>query len=264
MFFDLISRILNIFGAKGSKLIQHFEDPNETLDWSYEKMLKGLQASKLRLADVVAQQKGMERQVRAVDGEIAQAEGDARAALRAHREDLAREALASKQSLLEKRSRVDQALTDMTVQVDKLVGYQHTLQERIERFKTDKEVTKASYSAAVAQVKATQSIAGVGEGLAGVGSTLLRAEERVTGMRNKADAMGTLLESNVMNDPLDRRSPSQKEMGRIRQSTAIDDEMAALKAEMEGATPLLAGPQIPTTFVGKERVKAPADRADRD
>jgi hypothetical protein len=87
----VFSRVADILQAKTHKLLDQLEDPNETLDLSYEKMITGLQQTKLHLADVVAQQKSLERQIEAAQQEAAKAEDDARLALQAGREDLAKE-----------------------------------------------------------------------------------------------------------------------------------------------------------------------------
>ena len=87
----VFSRVADILQAKTHKLLNQLEDPNETLDLSYEKMIAGLQQTKLHLADVVAQQKSLERQIEAAQQEAAKAEHDARLALQAGREDLAKE-----------------------------------------------------------------------------------------------------------------------------------------------------------------------------
>src|SRR5580704_11151391 len=57
----------------------------------------------------------------------------------------------------------------------------------------------------LAQVKVTQAMSGVGSSFNNVGDTLRRAEDKVSGMRAKADAMESLTESGVLSDPLDSR-----------------------------------------------------------
>ena len=52
---SILGRVADLFQAKTHKLLNALEDPNDTLDLSYEKMLTGLQETKRHLADVVAQ-----------------------------------------------------------------------------------------------------------------------------------------------------------------------------------------------------------------
>ncbi|HEY5410434.1 MAG TPA: hypothetical protein VIJ94_06880, partial [Caulobacteraceae bacterium] len=95
-----------------------------------------------------------------------------------------------------------------------------------------KDTMKASYAAAQAQVKVTQSLTGVGDRLGGVGDALHRAEDKMLGMRDKADAMDSLVEQGLLNDPLDNRSRTDKELADLRDTHIVDTQLAQLKAEL--------------------------------
>jgi phage shock protein A len=228
----VFSRVADILQAKTHKLLNQLEDPNETLDLSYEKMIAGLQQTKLHLADVVAQQKSLERQIEAAQQEAAKAEDDARLALQAGREDLAKAALAHKHSALEKLQALQEAHAAVLPQAQKLIETEKKLADRIEKFRLQKEVMKTSYTAAAAQVKVTQAMSGVGSSFNNVGDTLRRAEDKVSGMRAKADAMESLTESGVLSDPLDSRPKEERELDALRVGSAIDSDLEKLKAEL--------------------------------
>jgi phage shock protein A len=227
----------NIFHAKTNQLLDKLEDPNASLDLSYEKMLTGLQETKRHLADVLAEQKLLERQMDGARQEAVKAEENARLSLQANREDLAKASLNAKQSALQKLQTLQQAHDTIAPQVAKLVEYERKLEDRITQFRTQKEVMKSSYSAAQAQVKVTESLTGVGKDLGNVGDALHRAEDKVAGMRAKADAMDSLLESGVLVDPLDPRNSTQKELDALRSGSAVDLELEKLKAEMAAGKP---------------------------
>jgi len=230
---SIFGRVADIFQTKTHKLLTALEDPNETLDLSYEKMITGLQETKRHLADVVAQQTSLERQIASVGKEIDGAESDARMAMQSDREDLARAALVHKQDALHKREVLEHARDAIVPQVTKLVEYERRLADRIEQFRTQKEVMKASYTAAQAQVKVTETMTGIGTNLGDVGGALRRAGERVDGMRDKADALEGLVRSGVLEDPLDTRSGSQKDLAALRATNAVDAEMARLRGEVK-------------------------------
>lgn len=234
---SVFGRMANIFQAKTNQLLDKLEDPNASLDLSYEKMLTGLQETKRHLADVLAEQKLLERQMDGARQEAAKAEDNARLALQANREDLAKASLNAKQSALQKLQTLQQAHDTIAPQAAKLVEYERKLEDRITQFRTQKEVMKSSYSAAQAQVKVTESLTGVGKDLGNVGDTLQRAEDKVAGMRAKADAMDGLLESGVLVDPLDPRNSTQKELDALRSASAVDLELEKLKAEMAAGKP---------------------------
>jgi phage shock protein A len=232
---SLFGRIADLFQAKTHKLLTSLEDPNETLDLSYEKMLTGLQDTKRHLADVVAQQQSLHRLVEKIDREVGEAENDAKLAVKADRDDLARAALVHRQDALMKRKTLEEALAAIGPQVTKLVDYERKLADRIETFRTEKEVMKTTYTAAQAQVKVTESLTGLGKSLSGTGNAMRRATEKVDGMRDKADAMDRMLQAGVLHDQFDDRSAPQREIAAIRAADAVDDELARLKAEMPKA-----------------------------
>src|SRR5437667_6014619 len=92
----LMSRASTIVKAKLSKLLDRAEDPGETLDYSYEKQLELLQNVKRGIADVATAKKRLELQTAQLEQSIVKLETQAREALAAGREDLARQALERK------------------------------------------------------------------------------------------------------------------------------------------------------------------------
>jgi phage shock protein A len=229
---SILSRVADLFQAKTNTLLNILEDPNETLDLSYERMLTGLQETKSHLADVVAQQVSLERQIASVDREIAETEADAATAVKAAREDLARAALVHRRRALDTRATLCTARDAIVPQVDKLAGYQQQLEQRIDSFRTQKETMKASYAAARAQVQVTQSLTGVGNQLGRVGTAYNRAEDKMLAMRDKADAMDGMIQQGLLSDPLDKRDATTREIAQLRSAHAVDDDLALLKQQL--------------------------------
>src|SRR6476469_8349135 len=92
----LWSRFMLIFKSKASKALDRAENPNETLDYSYERQLQQLQNVKRGIADVTTAKKRLELQYTSLQQQVEKLDGQARQALQAGREDLAREALTRK------------------------------------------------------------------------------------------------------------------------------------------------------------------------
>jgi len=86
----LMSRASVVVKAKFSKLLDKAEDPAETLDYSYERQLELLQNVKRGIADVVTAKKRLELQETQLQQSVVKLETQAREALAAGREDLAR------------------------------------------------------------------------------------------------------------------------------------------------------------------------------
>ncbi len=221
-----------ILEAKVSKLLSKAEDPAETLELSYEKMITSLQDAKRHLADVVTERVSLENQIAQAQTLAAKAEGDARMALNAGREDLARSALAEKQAGAQKIAALQEAHDRVAAQAQKLMEYEQALQDRIEQFRTQKEVMKSQMAAAQAQVKVTASLTGLGHGLDDAGDALRRMQDRTAHEQAKAQAMDGLLASGIIDDPLDHRTQTEREMDKLRATSGVDDDLARLKADL--------------------------------
>ena len=229
---SLFKRATEVIEAKFNKIINAAEDPNDTLDLSYEKMLAGLQETRRHLADVVTEQKVLEQQMAAAQAEITRHDGDARLALQSNREDLARAALTQKQASTAKLASLTEAHDNVAAQVQKLIEYEHKFQDRIDAFRTQKEVLKSQYGSAQAQVKVNESLSGLSEKLGGVGESVRRAKDKTEQMQARAQAVDTLAESGVLDDG-DDRSSSERELEKLRSGGAVDSELERLKGEIK-------------------------------
>src|SRR6266550_1178114 len=92
----LLGRAGEIIRAKFSALLNKAENPNETLDYSYEKQLELLQNVKRGVADVVTAKKRLQLQSDKLEASVPKLDSQAREALAQNREDLARMALERK------------------------------------------------------------------------------------------------------------------------------------------------------------------------
>ncbi len=229
---SIFKHAADILEAKVSKLLSRAEDPAETLELSYEKMITSLQDAKRHLADVVTERVSLENQIAQAQTLAAKAEEDARMALNAGREDLARSALAEKQAGAQKIAALQEAHDRVAAQAQKLMEYEQALQDRIEQFRTQKEVMKSQMAAAQAQVKVTASLTGLGHGLDDAGDALRRMQDRTAHEQAKAQAMDGLLASGIIDDPLDHRTQTEREMDKLRATSGVDDDLARLKADL--------------------------------
>ena len=84
-------RLRMIFSAKADKALDRYEDPRETLDYSYQKQLELLQKVRRGVADVATSRKRVELQANQLNGEMQKLTLSAQRALEVGREDLARE-----------------------------------------------------------------------------------------------------------------------------------------------------------------------------
>src|SRR5438874_3905285 len=228
----LMSRASTVVKAKMSKLLDRAEDPAETLDYSYEKQLELLQNVKHGIADVVTAKKRLELQETQLQQSIVKLESQAREALAAGREDLARQALERKSGLQQQLQSLDQQAQQLKQQQEKLVASEKALSAKVEAVRTQKETIKAQYSAAEAQVRIGEAATGIGEQMADTGLAIQRAKDKTEQMQARASAIEELTTSGALEDFTSDQTQLDRELAQLSSSTQVDQELAQLKAEV--------------------------------
>jgi phage shock protein A len=244
----LIARASTIIKAKFSKLLDRAENPAETLDYSYEEQLRQLQNVKRGIADVTTAKKRLELQYTTMQQQVDKLDGQARQALEANREDLAREALTRKAALQSQLDAIMQQGQQLEAQQQKLVEGQRQLAARVESFRSQKEVIKAQYSAAEAQVRIGEAATGIGEHMQDVGLAIERAKDKTQQMQARASAIEELTASGSLEDYTSSGDDIDRQLAQIQQTGQVDSELAKLKAELEsgGQPPKELGSAEPT------------------
>src|SRR5919112_4009292 len=96
---SLMKRISLIFRSKANTALDRAEDPRETLDYSYQRQLDLLSKVRRGVADVATSRKRVELQINQLQQQSSKLQDQAKKALGANREDLAREALTRRSGL---------------------------------------------------------------------------------------------------------------------------------------------------------------------
>ena len=183
----------DVFKSKWNKLLNRAENPNETLDYSYEKQLELLQNVKRGVADVVTAKKRLQLQSGKLEASVPKLESQAREALGADREDLARMALERKTAAQAQLQDLDRQVSELEQQQEKLDANEKALSAKIESFRSQKEVMKAQYSAAEASVRIGEASTGIGDQMADTGAAIQRARDKTEEMQARASAMDELI-----------------------------------------------------------------------
>jgi phage shock protein A len=228
----LMSRASTVVKAKLSKLIGRMEDPAEQLDYSYEQQLKLLQDVKRGIADVVTSKKRLQLQSGKLEQELVKLEDQARQALGAGREDLARQALERKSAVQQQLRSLDDQVAQLEAQQEKLVENEKRLSAKIESFRSQKEVIKAQYSAAEAQVRIGEAATGIGEQMADTGLAIQRARDKTEEMQARAGAVDELIEAGTLEDFTSDQTQLDRELSQISSSQQVDSDLERLKAEL--------------------------------
>lgn len=228
----LFSRAMLVIRAKLSKLIGRAEDPSETLDYSYERQLQLLQNVKRGVADVVTAKKRLQLQTGKLEQDLVKLEEQARQALGAGREDLARRALERKSGIQQQLRDLDGQVTQLEAQQEKLVENEKQLSARIEAFRSQKEVMKAQYSAAEAQVRISEAATGIGAKMDETALAIDRARERTEEMQARAAAMDELVETGTFEDLTTGKTDLDRELAALASDQQVESDLARLKAEV--------------------------------
>jgi phage shock protein A len=230
-------RFRMIFGAKVSKALDRAENPNETLDYSYEQQLTLLQNVKRGIADVVTAKKRLQMQQTQLEQSVVKLETQARQALSGGREDLARQALERKSAVQTQLQDLDGQVHQLEDQQEKLVSNEKELSARIESFRSQKEVMKAQYSAAEAQVRINEAATGIGSKMADAGAAIERARTKTEEMQARASAMDELMASGTLEDFTSDKTQLDRELQQVASQQQVDRELEQLKAEVGSGAP---------------------------
>ena len=256
-------RLANIFRAKANKVLDRVEDPRDTLDLSYEKQVENLQKVRRSVAEVATARKRIEMQASQLQQQAGKLQDQARQALGQGNEELAREALSRRSAIAAQLADLETQHTQITEQEQRLTETAQRLQTQVAAFRTRKETMKASYTAAEAQTRIGEAVAGISASMNDAGGALTRAQDKIADMQARAGAIDELLASGALTDLTSDRDDIQAQLDKVATSSDVDRELAALKAELAPAPQgrLGAGAGAPE---GAGAIGAPATDADPD
>jgi phage shock protein A len=194
-----------------------------------------LQKVRRGVADVATSRKRLELQMNQINQQSGKLEKQAKDALGAGREDLAREALSRRQSAQGQLSDLQAQYAQLQGEEEKLTLASQRLQTKVDTFRTRKETIKATYTAAEAQTRINEAFSGISEEMGDVGMAIQRAEDKTAQMQARAGAIDELLASGALEDASGTpRDDIQAELDRMGAGTSIDLELERLKGELAG------------------------------
>jgi phage shock protein A len=238
----LFQRAHDIVASKANKALDAAENPNEMLDYSYEQMLDHITKVRRALVDITASKKQLELQQQQLQHSIDHLNDQAKAALAANREDLAREALSRKAAAQQEMDSLTPQRDQLNDEEQKMEQTLSTLQDRVNKFRSQKEVMKAQYTAASAESSVNEEAAGISRSFSDSGAALQRAQDKIANMQARAAATDELLQSGVLEDVGGDTDDIQQELDAAGANAQVDKELAALKAQI-ASTPTT--PELP-------------------
>lgn len=250
---SLFQRAHDIVAAKANKALDSAENPNEMLDYSYQQMLDQITRVRQALVDIAASRKRIELQEQQLQHTVAHLGDQAQAALGQGREDLAREALSRRAAAQQQIDAMEAQHQELGEQQEKLEHTLSQLQQRVNSFRSQKEVIKAQYTAAQASAGVNAAAAGISGEFGDSGEAIARAQDKIANMQARAGALDELMQSGVLEDVGGETDDIQQELDEAGSAAEVDSELAAMKAR------LAIAPAAPEPASGNSPATAPTD-----
>ncbi|MGN6346956.1 MAG: PspA/IM30 family protein [Candidatus Nitrosocosmicus sp.] len=226
------NRFLNLLKQKVNKVLEKYEDPREALDYSATKQTELIQRLRREIVEVVASKKRLEMQKARILENINKLQEQAKSAIKAGRDDLATLALERKNANQAQVKELDHEIMSIQNEQDKLEDAEKRLSIKVEEFKSKKEIIKAKYSSAEAEVRIKENITGISEEMSDIGVAMSRAEEKTEAMKSRAMAIDDMIDSGSLVDYTDNKDQIETDLEKTEMKSKVDDELAELKSSL--------------------------------
>ena len=228
----LVSRFTTVVKSKMNRLLDRAENPQETLDYAYERQLDSLRQVKQGLVEVTTAKRRLEYQAQKVRDDIPKVEEQARQAMTLGREDLARVSLQRKQAAILELAGLEKQISGMESEQDRLSQAEKRLSAKVSAFRTQKELIKAQFTAAEASVRIGEALTGLSEEMADVGSAIERAQNKTEEMRARSAAIDELAEVGLLDDFTQLDDPVGRELAQLSSQQNVEQELQMLRREL--------------------------------
>ncbi len=218
--FDRIGRVVR---ANLNDMVSNAEDPEKILEQSIMDMQEDLVQLRQAVAKAIAAQKRTEQQYNKNQTDANSWQQRAQLALSKGDESLAREALQRKKSSADTAGQLKQQLDIQLQQIDTLKRNLIALESKISEAKTKKDMLKARVQAAKANEQLQSAVSSMNTGSAM--AAFERMEDKVLELEARSQASYELGGVNL-----------ESQFAALESGSDVDDELAALKAQMLGGS----------------------------
>jgi phage shock protein A len=218
--FDRIGRVVK---ANLNDLVNKAEDPEKILEQSIIDMQEDLVQLRQAVATAIATQKRSQKQYEQAQNEANTWQQRAMLALQKGDEDLARQALQRKKTNADTAESIKAQLDQQSSQVDTLKRNLIGLESKISEAKTKKNMLKARAQSAKANEQLQNTLGNLNTG--GSMAAFDRMEEKVLQMEARSQAAAELGSSGL-----------EEQFAMLESGSGVDDELAAMKAQLTGGS----------------------------
>jgi phage shock protein A len=185
------------------------------------------------VVEMVTTKRKLEIQASKVQANVSKLDSQAKQAIGVGRDDLARIAIERKQAAISELEGLGQQISGLELEQEKLAQAEQRLQAKVNSFKSKKELIKAQYTAAQAQVRIGSALSGLSEEMGDISLSIERAETKTDTLRAKAGAIDELAAAGVLDDPISgSKDDLTRQLEHISAVTGVEAEMESIKASL--------------------------------
>jgi phage shock protein A len=223
-FFGFLGRLFQ----SGSEKI---EDPSYTLERAFSQQLQALDETRRGRLEIETIGARLDLELRQLGDGIAACDDQARRALLAGRDDLARISIGRREELREQQTRTQTERERLEDDRRGLHQQETELAGAVQAFRSRKEVLKAQYGATRARLRVGEALTGYSRTATTVGDDVRRFEERLLTLQARARALETVAIGPVAGSMI---APAfvERELTIMTVSPRIDEEVARLRGEL--------------------------------
>jgi phage shock protein A len=225
------NRLSSLVRQKTYYLFDRFENPVQSLDYSFEKHKEMINNLRRGVAEVISAKRRLEIQKGKLLDNINAFDEQARRAVRYNKDDIARHMLERKNLTLLQIQRLDKQISGLDTEKNKLQQLEENLAAKIEELRTRIEIIKAQYSAAEAEVRIKESVTGILDEVSDLGIALNKAEEKLEKLKAKSQTLDEMIDSGMLTDYSSNEDKVEKELENITVQKSVEDELMRLKSK---------------------------------
>jgi phage shock protein A len=227
----ILSRTKLLFQVKSHSALDQLEQPIDVLDYAEQQQRVLLRSVGQGLIEVATARHRLSRQAEHLRKQAPRLEDQARRAMAADREDLARMALQKRQSALAQLTDLEEELAEVTREEQTLMTAHQQVSGRVEEFQVQRIVASARYQSATARLKVGEMLSGVSGELADLGIAVGRAQESTQRLQTRASAIDALVASGVLSPLFGANDAVERELRGIASQKSVDEEIERMREQ---------------------------------
>ncbi|MGQ9735773.1 MAG: PspA/IM30 family protein [Thermaceae bacterium] len=216
----ILNRLSRLIRANLNELLKRAEDPEKIINQALEDMRQALREAREKVAEAMAEEKRLRREEESYRDQALLWEGKAKEALKAGREDLAREALKRKKQALDLAEAFKSQAEEQRALIDRLMTQLKGLEAKIQEAESRKKLLIARKKGIMAaeELRRLESRLDAHPAL----EAFEEMEVRILEMEDKHEALKAM----------DTELSLEKELEALRKDQALEEELARLKREL--------------------------------